>query len=415
MTADRQTPAKETAAPVTAAPIKAAQDAPTPPASAFGGPARVLFYVQHLLGIGHIARASRIAAALMQSGFVVTVVTGGAPVDGFPGAGIDHVALPAVKAGDAGFKGLFQLDGTPADEAFKAARRDLLLSTFERLQPDVLITEAFPFGRRQMLFELVPLMEAATARRPRPLIVASLRDILQERPKPERDRETLDFVNRFYDQILVHGDPAFVRLQETYPLAAEVADKVRYTGLVAPPKPEPSPERYEVVVSAGGGAVGRELIEAALEAARIRQRAGPWALITGPNLPQADFDRIRAAAPDGVEVFRFRRDFASLLASATLSVSQAGYNTAGDILQAGCGAVLIPFTTGGETEQGERAERLERLGLARVLKQEALSPERLAITIGEALALPRQSTASLDLDGARHTARLLADSLRQRA
>jgi predicted glycosyltransferase len=56
---------------------------------------RVLFYVQHLLGIGHLARASRIARALTQDGFDVTMVTGGMPVPGFPGPNINHVALPA--------------------------------------------------------------------------------------------------------------------------------------------------------------------------------------------------------------------------------------------------------------------------------------------------------------------------------
>jgi hypothetical protein len=37
---------------------------------------------QHLLGIGHLARASRAAAG--HDGFDVTVVTGGAPIAGFP-------------------------------------------------------------------------------------------------------------------------------------------------------------------------------------------------------------------------------------------------------------------------------------------------------------------------------------------
>ena len=55
---------------------------------------RVLFYVQHLLGIGHLARASRIAAALAADGFQVTAVLGGAPVPGFPGPGIGTLELP---------------------------------------------------------------------------------------------------------------------------------------------------------------------------------------------------------------------------------------------------------------------------------------------------------------------------------
>jgi predicted glycosyltransferase len=63
---------------------------------------RVLFYVQHLLGIGHLARASRIANALADDDFEVTVVTGGMPVSGFPGPRVRHVALPPITAGDAG-------------------------------------------------------------------------------------------------------------------------------------------------------------------------------------------------------------------------------------------------------------------------------------------------------------------------
>lgn len=55
---------------------------------------RVFFYVQHLLGIGHLARASRIASALAADGFDVTVVTGGTAVPGFPSADLKHVALP---------------------------------------------------------------------------------------------------------------------------------------------------------------------------------------------------------------------------------------------------------------------------------------------------------------------------------
>jgi predicted glycosyltransferase len=47
---------------------------------------RVLLYVQHLLGIGHLVRASRIASALKDAGFDVAVVMGGMPVSGFPGS-----------------------------------------------------------------------------------------------------------------------------------------------------------------------------------------------------------------------------------------------------------------------------------------------------------------------------------------
>ena len=39
---------------------------------------RVLFYVQHLLGIGHLKRAATRARACAAAGLEVTVVSGGA-------------------------------------------------------------------------------------------------------------------------------------------------------------------------------------------------------------------------------------------------------------------------------------------------------------------------------------------------
>ncbi|CAN7495051.1 glycosyltransferase [Rhizobium sp. LjRoot98] len=368
---------------------------------------RAFFYVQHLLGIGHLARASRIARALAEDGFEVTVVTGGTPVPGFPGPLVQHVALPPITSGDAGFSGLADINGNPVDDAFKESRKEQLLAAFHQSQPDIVIIEAFPFGRRQVRFELLPLLEAIAAMENKPLVVTSLRDILQERSKPGRDEETVALVKQYFDRVLVHGDPAFARLEDTFPLAAEITDKVIYTGLVAAPAPAQPTERFDVIVSAGGGAVGNALIRAALEAAKSIGGSLSWALITGPNLPQSDFDAISADAPAHVSVYRFRPDFASLLAGAKLSVSQAGYNTVCDILRAGCHALLIPFTAGGETEQTVRAERLEKLGLAHVLTEDDLSAESMTRAIETALAATNRPPHTLDLDGAHRTAEIL--------
>lgn len=368
---------------------------------------RVLFYVQHLLGIGHIARASRVANAMQRDGFDVTLVTGGLPVPGFPADGLKHVALPPIAVGDSGFSGLVDINGKAVDDSFKQLRTTLLLNTFEEVKPDIVIIEAFPFGRRQVRFELLPLLQAIEQSRPRPLLMTSLRDILQERNKPGRDEETIELVKKHFDTILVHGDPNFVKLEDTFPLAHEISARVVYTGLVAPePPPEPT-EQYDVVVSAGGGAVGAELIKSALEASNIVDDVNSWCLITGPNMPQADFDAISAQASDKVSVFRFRKDFPSLLSAAKLSVSQAGYNTVCDILRAKCRSLLIPFAVGGETEQGARAERLAKLQLAHVLQEDQISGPAMADAIRQALALPSPDSQNLDLNGAQGTAAIL--------
>ncbi|GGD70508.1 glycosyl transferase [Rhizobium anhuiense] len=376
---------------------------------------RIFFYVQHLLGIGHIARASRIANALVKDGFDVTVVTGGLPVPGFPAEGIKTVALPAVVASNAGFSGLADADGRPAGEEFLNARRERLLEAFHAARPDVVIIEAFPFGRRQMRFELLPLLAAIENAEPRPKLVSSVRDILQENRKAGRDAETVALVKEHFDAVLVHGDPGFVRLEDTFPLTPEIADRLRYTGLVAPP-PAPEPiETFDIIASAGGGAVGAELIGAAKQAAAMLPDDLRWLLISGPNLPEADFAALSRDAPANVTLVRFRRDFPSLLHGAKVSISQAGYNTVGDLLRTQCRAILIPFVADGETEQTVRAERLQALDLADILPEKGLTSGHLKEAVEKALAAPRRRSVLLDLAGAEKTAgiirSLIAESL----
>lgn len=372
-----------------------------------GHPRRVFFYVQHLLGIGHLVRASRIAQALHDTGMDVTLVTGGNKIDGFPAAPIRHVQLPPVFAASAGFSGLADENGQKVDEAFKAMRAARLLDEFHKAAPHAVLIEAFPFGRRQMHFELLPLMEAIEASDPRPLVFSSVRDILQENRKPGRDEETVTLAKRHFDGVLVHGDESFVKLEETFPLAREISDRVYYTGIVAPDAPPEVEDRFDVVVSAGGGAVGASVLSASIEACRILADDRTWLLIAGPNMPASDFEQLQRDAPETVTIVRFRRDFSSLLMNAGVSVSQAGYNTVGDLLRARCGCVLLPFSSGGETEQTVRAEKLQALGFAEVVAEDDLTGKSLADAITRAGLKKDRQGLSLSLDGARQTAALI--------
>jgi predicted glycosyltransferase len=363
-----------------------------------------LFYVQHLLGIGHLVRASRIADALVHDGYDVTVVQGGIPVEGFPAKHVGTELLPALRSVDIGFSSMVDARGNAVDQTFLDARRNRLLALFRDLKPDILILEAFPFGRRQMRFELLPLLETAASARPKPLIVSSVRDILQENQKPGRSEEIVDFVKTFFDCVLVHGDPQLARLEETFPGAPLIADRLRYTGLVAGPRTAPSRDRYDVVVSAGGGAAAEKLVRMAIRAARSPfQTRRKWCVITGSHVAP-----VPASSPVGELVIEsFRSDFAGLLAAAELSVSQAGYNTVCDILRAGCRAVVSPFAGAGETEQTSRAARLRSRNLVEVVAEAELDVDTLIAAVERAMARPKPGPHGLDLEGAQNTAREL--------
>jgi predicted glycosyltransferase len=372
---------------------------------------KVLFYVQHLQGVGHVFRASRIAGALATEGFAVDVAYGGEPIAGFtfPGARVHH--LPPVRAGGEVFNRLEDPDGNAVDDAYKERRRDLLLALFDETAPDVVITEAFPFGRRQMRFELMPLLERAKARAEPPLLVSSIRDILQRNAKPFKDRETVDILKAHFDHVLVHADPELARLDDSFPPAGEIADMLLYTGIVSPePKPaDAAAENFDVVVSVGGGALGRKLLTAAAEAKRRScLRDGKWLLITGLKFSPEHRAELAARLDDGITMRSFMPDLHSILARTQLSISRVGYNTIADIYRAGCRAIVVPFFDGIETEQVTRAALLKERGLAETVGHDEQTPEAVAAAIDRVMAAPPPDRSAIDLEGAAHAAAILS-------
>ena len=373
---------------------------------------RVFFYVQHLLGIGHLRRAATITRAMVAQGLDVTVASGGGEIPGLDLAGARFVQLPATRAADLYFKKLLDDDGAPIDETWKARRRDALLAAYRDSDPHVVLIELFPFGRRQMRFELLPLLDEACAREQRPVVASSVRDILVAQHKPERNDEMLERLNRYFDHVLVHGDPNFIPFDRTFPYARKIAGMIHYTGYVVDRTGRSGGNsgagRGEVIVSTGGGAGGMALLRAAIKARPLTSAAGnPWRVLVGQNVPEADFREIAALAGDGVEVEGARPDFTTLLTNADLSISQGGYNTLMEVLEAGTRAVIVPYAGGIETEQTLRARELAKLGAIQVLNEDELSPQAIARAADAALAGPPTSNAGLDTAGAEKTADLV--------
>ncbi len=371
---------------------------------------RVLFYVQHLLGIGHLKRAEILARAMSDAGLDVTVAFGGRTVREVPFKGATVAALPAATIAGENFSALLDAKGKPIDEAWMAARRDALIALLRKTDPDVVLIELFPFGRRQFRFELLPLLDAIHAEKRPPRVACSVRDILVAGKLPSRDAETVATLRRYFSAVLVHGDPALIRFEATFPEATRLGDLIRYTGYVASTSSETAAKGAgEVIVSAGGGAVGAPLLAAAMAARPLTALAGHvWRFLTGPNLGDDDFKTLAKHASERTIVERFRDDFADRLRASTLSISQAGYNTTMDILSAGARAIVVPYEAKGETEQRLRAEILARKGLVTLLPAAELSPARVVQAVRTAIEKPT-AALSVDVAGAVKTARIVGE------
>jgi predicted glycosyltransferase len=375
---------------------------------------RLVLYVQHLLGIGHIKRAEALATAFARDGFDVTVLLGGEPVNSVAFAGCSLVQLPPCRTADENFSALLDEAGQPVTEAWWAARREQLLAAFNARHPQVLLTEMFPFGRRPFRKELLPLLEHAKGAASPPLIVSSVRDLLVAKNKPGRDAQMADIARRYYDLVLVHGDEAVLPFSASFSEAASISDLIRHTGYVGSSSilaAPPGDGQDEIIVSIGGGSVGAELMALALDAAKLVGPARRWRLLAGPNLAEARFRQLQEAAPGHVMVERARPDFPALLPRAALSISQAGYNTVLDLMTAGCRALLVPFMTAGESEQMQRAKLLADRGLVRVISPTGLTAPALADAVEASLAAPPPPRHMLTMDGAYRSVALVRGRL----
>jgi predicted glycosyltransferase len=380
---------------------------------------KAFIHVQHLLGTGHVVRAAGIGKALAKQGVKVTLASGNRIPPTLDTGPLDIVELPPCRSPDAAFKRLVTQEGEDIDDEWKSARVKASIQAFEKEDYDLLLTETYPFGRRQLDFELTPLLECAKSRPRPPVIATSIRDILVRKKELWKEEWMAAQALKFYDRILIHADPDFIQLADSFPFADRVNHLVRYTGYAGGdnrPQAEGKDGEDEIIISCGGGAVAEGLLSAALDAKPLSRRAedATWRVLIGHDISDDAFSIYKMSAAEGVIVERARRDFPDLLKRARLSVSQAGYNTVLDVLIAGVPAVFVPFAQENETEQSQRAEALARHGRAVVTPEAGLTPERLAAAIDDALALPR-GHHHVQLGGAEKSADILMRDLETRS
>jgi predicted glycosyltransferase len=370
---------------------------------------KVMFVVTHLLGSGHLSRALTLARAFEKAGHSGHVVSGGMPVPHLRHDGLTLHQLPPLRSDGVDFTRLLDASGAGTGPEYLARRQSALTDLVVQEAPDVLITELFPFGRRSLRAEFTALLETAHGLARRPLVLASVRDILAPPSKPRKAVFAQDMIGQYYDGVLVHSDPALMPLDLSWPVDATLARALHYTGFVAPAPAGPHPASAgadEIIVSAGGGDVGDALFAAAKSAA-AEDPQRTWRLLIGGQQAQDRIAALRRDAPPNLHVEAARPDFRQMLHHGAASVSMCGYNTAQDILQTSCPAVFIPFDAGNEVEQTIRARALSAIDGIEVLMSSEMTPVTLRDKVSAAIAAPHRPAAGR-VDGAAQTVKITA-------
>jgi len=378
---------------------------------------KIIFYCQHVLGVGHLFRAREICRALV--GHEVILVTGGPQIETKLPKHVSVVKLPGLQM-DREFKDLFSSDKSASLDQIKKKRQKKLLAVIQKERPDIFFLELYPFGRQAFRFELDPALEAIRGnRRTRCGVISSVRDILVEKEKPKHERRALERLNAFFDAVLVHSDPGLVTLKETFYRFDEIRIPVIHTGYIAQ-KPLDNargrirkqlgigPDDIMIVASAGGGSVGKPILESAIQAFRhLKVDGTPYLYVyTGPYMSEYEFAYLKGLGKNKrIQIEKFTSDFLSYLAAADLSISMAGYNTTMNVLATAVPALVWPF--GANREQRLRAERLADRGALELINDQDLIADDFAGIMEQALTRADSRKTDIDLDGAVYTARWL--------
>jgi predicted glycosyltransferase len=375
----------------------------------------LLFWCQHSLGLGHLVRSLALAEALRDR-FHVVLLNGGRFPSGLQvPAGVTVVNLVPLGHDD-GYE-LVSHDPAHDVESAKASRVAAILDAVDTYRPAVVLLELYPFGRKKFAFEVEPLLAAVEAMgEDRPKVVCSVRDILvnQRQDQARHDERAAVAANAHLDAVLVHSDPSFASLDESFRPATPLSVPVFHTGFVTP-RPVPPPPGEEraarVIVSSGGGMVGEPIVRAAVGAhRRVHVATGLRTLVVaGPFLPDDVWAWLQDEAERSpwLDVVRQVRDLAGEIRRSAVTVSQCGYNTTMDLLRARTPTIVVPYSDGKEDEQRRRATRLSALGVLTSIEAAELTPDRLVAAITAAVEAPPSPTL-LDLDGAGTSARIIA-------
>lgn len=375
---------------------------------------RVMIVVTHLLGTGHLTRALTLAKAFDAAGHQSIVVSGGMPVARLANSGVEVVQLPPVRSDGVDFSRLLDEAGTVASDTLLEARKKQLVQSLTQFNPDAVITELFPFGRRILKGEFTTLLETVHAVPNRPAVLASIRDILAPPSKPEKAARTDAIIAAQYDAVLVHSDPEVAPLNLSWPVSEALQGKLRYTGFVAAAPALPHPDeagKGEVIVSAGGGPVGADLFHCARAAAALDSKR-VWRLLVGGQDAQSTITDLQSGAPANLLVETTRPDFRQMLHHAAASVSFCGYNTALDLLQTSCPAVFVPFDDGNEVEQGIRAAALANAPGIEVLASGDLTAPALLYAVSKAITAGPQRKARQHMSGAEKTVKIVDQTVK---
>lgn len=377
---------------------------------------KLVVYSHDTFGLGNIKRMLAITQQLLDTipDLSVLLISGSPVIHHFslPEKRFDYLKLPCLGRTVKGEYTVKRL-GTQFDELV-AVRTQIIQATVANFDPDIILVDKKPRG---IADELLPTLELVRGKSKQTQVVLLLRDILDDPETTSRIWLNNDYfrsIERYYNSILVMGEPKVFDVGKEYRFPESAVKKLEYCGYTRRPRSDigleltklfPQGERPRVLVTAGGGEDGFELLKTYLTGISINNDSGGVTsiIVTGPEMSMQNRNEIyqTSARLEHVQTIEFTPNLMEYMRNADLIISMAGYNTIVEILSMNKRAVVVPRVKPVH-EQLIRAKRLEQLGLLTCVSPTELTPQRLLSAVSDQLSMraaPIDSVRSINFNG----------------
>jgi predicted glycosyltransferase len=382
---------------------------------------KILMYSHDSYGLGHLRRTLALAEAFVERDPEANVLLlTGSTISGAyrMSQGIDLLKLPsAVKVGN----GVYEPSRMSVSfEELRRLRSQLIKSAAVSFEPDVFIVDKAPLGMKSEVEETLRFLREERART---LTVLGLRDVMDD---PDRVRKSWEdkkipaAIEDLYDLVLVYGPREIYDPLPEYGLPEETLDRTHYVGYIGKRanlqdvRDLPFEPGY-VLVTAGGGGDGFELVKSYLKGIRLAEPGFDSIIVTGPLMADEEKREVEQLARGlkRVQVLEFRPDMETLIQGAGAVVAMGGYNTTTELLASRKPTLIVPRVEP-RVEQLIRAERLADLGLIDMIHPDDLTPGLIRVKVEDLLESSSDARVRVrvDFSGAERAVELVRSGMR---
>jgi predicted glycosyltransferase len=314
---------------------------------------------QYSNGLGILNRCSILAEALGAI-FHVNMFSGGKPINGYSApSNINFVQLPAMRW-DRTSNCSMPVDPAYSITEIERMRSELLVESYFRIRPRIVIIEYFPFAPRRFGNTLNELLNVINQEQDRPIVICSIRTYPRE---ADVDATCMNQqLRKNFSCVLRHTDPKLFPLTSLGPYLQTALSGVTVwqTGFIRRPLSRKDFDRASsglLLTVGGGGTRGAKLLKRWISAARAGSpELFPINVVCGPMMDIRDRKGLHTEQDADVTIHDRVANMDQFLSSCRAVVCMGGYNTLVEALSLRKAVLAFP-----QSEYGDQAFHINAL------------------------------------------------------